>query len=393
MSRRSAAAEDGTDGPPGIFIMDCETFEILGRYEMDRGEQDKHYDFWWNLPRDYMVSSEWGLPPQFENGIVAEDLLSNKYGHKIHFWNLRERRNVQTIDLGANHQMALEIRPAHDPAKDYGFCGVVVDTTNLQGAIFTWWQKDDGTFEAKKTITIDPRPEKAENLPPLLQGFEAVPPLVTDIDLSLDDKYLYVACWGLGEMHQYDVSDPMNPKLAGKVEIGGIARGTKHPTARISPTARRWSRSAATASASTGPTRSTRHGTTSSIPMTRAARWSWPMSAKTVGWSSTRISTSSSRRAIAATRSGWKVATAPPTVSATRTSDADPWDFDDWTAAALWLAVVGSGIYHGINPGMGWPLAVSAGLMGRGQRRRHWRLAAGAGPPHGDGGDPAAVSR
>jgi selenium-binding protein 1 len=72
--------------------MDCETFEILGRYEMDRGKQDKHYDFWWNLPRDYMVSSEWGLPPQFENGIVAEDLLSNKYGHSIHFWNLRERK-------------------------------------------------------------------------------------------------------------------------------------------------------------------------------------------------------------------------------------------------------------------------------------------------------------
>ena len=40
----------------------------------------------------------------------------------------------------------------------------------------------------------------------------------------------------------------------------------------------------------------------------------------------------------------------------------------DWTAAGLWLAVVGSGIYHGVNPGMGWPLAVSAGLMGRGRR-------------------------
>ncbi len=139
---------------------------------------------------------------------------------------------MQTIDFGENYQMALEIRPAHDPSKDYGFCGVVVDTTNLQGAIFTWWQKDDGTFEAKKTITIDPRPEKAENLPPLLQGFGAVPPLVTDIDLSLDDKYLYVACWGLGEMHQYDVSDPMNPELAGKVELGGIARGTRHPNGK-----------------------------------------------------------------------------------------------------------------------------------------------------------------
>lgn len=31
--------------------------------------------------------------------------------------------------------------------------------------------------------------------------------------------------------------------------------------------------------------------------------------------------------------------------------------------AALWWAVIGSGVYHGINPGMGWPLAVSAALM------------------------------
>lgn len=38
------------------------------------------------------------------------------------------------------------------------------------------------------------------------------------------------------------------------------------------------------------------------------------------------------------------------------------------TAAALWWAVVASGIYHGINPGMGWPLAVSAALMDRSQR-------------------------
>ena len=35
------------------------------------------------------------------------------------------------------------------------------------------------------------------------------------------------------------------------------------------------------------------------------------------------------------------------------------------TTAALWLAVVASGVYHGVNPGMGWPLAVSAALMER----------------------------
>ena len=38
------------------------------------------------------------------------------------------------------------------------------------------------------------------------------------------------------------------------------------------------------------------------------------------------------------------------------------------TTAALWLAVVVSGLYHGVNPGMGWPLALSAGLMEKSSR-------------------------
>jgi hypothetical protein len=40
----------------------------------------------------------------------------------------------------------------------------------------------------------------------------------------------------------------------------------------------------------------------------------------------------------------------------------------DWTTAGLWLAILASGLYHGVNPGMGWPLAVSAGLMQRSSR-------------------------
>ena len=153
VSTLGGGGKDGTDGPPGIFIMDCETFDILGRWEIDRGPQNLHYDFWWNLPRDYMVTSEWGLPPQFENGIVPEDLLSNKYGHRIHFWDLRARRNVQTIDLGANHQMALEVRPAHDPVREYGFLGVVVDSTNLEGSIWTWWRE---SAPSRHQVQIEP---------------------------------------------------------------------------------------------------------------------------------------------------------------------------------------------------------------------------------------------
>jgi len=66
----------------------------------------------------------------------------------------------------------------------------------------------------------------------MLKGFKAVPPLVTDIDLSMDDKFLYVACWGTGDLHQYDVSDPFKPKLTGKVRIGGIVSRATHPGAK-----------------------------------------------------------------------------------------------------------------------------------------------------------------
>ncbi len=145
--------------------------------------------------------------------------------------DLSARRNVQTIDLGANHQMALEVRPAHDPAREHGFLGVVVDTTNLEGSIWTWW-REGGTFHIEKTATIPPEPASADDLPPLLKGFGAVPPLVTDIDLSLDDRFLYVACWGTGELRQYDVSNPRKPTLAGSVRIGGVTKRTPHVDGR-----------------------------------------------------------------------------------------------------------------------------------------------------------------
>jgi len=48
----------------------------------------------------------------------------------------------------------------------------------------------------------------------------------------------------------------------------------------------------------------------------------------------------------------------------------------DWTVAGLWLAVIASGLFHGVNPGMGWPLAVSAGMMEKSPRALVAALAA-----------------
>ena len=45
-----------------------------------------------------------------------------------------------------------------------------------------------------------------------------MPPIITDIDLSVDDQFLYVSCWGTGELKQYDVSDPAHPKEVSSVQ-------------------------------------------------------------------------------------------------------------------------------------------------------------------------------
>ncbi|MET0211876.1 MAG: selenium-binding family protein [Vicinamibacterales bacterium] len=219
-------------GPGGIFVLDAETFEIRGPWESDRGPQHLAYDFWWHLGHDTMITSEWGTPDMVEAGVNPELLLGGKYGHARHVWDLRKRVHKQTLDLGAEQQMVLELRPAHNPTETYGFVGVVTSLKDLSSSIWLWYREGNngnGQWKIRKVIEIPAQPAAAEQLPPLLKGFGAVPPLVTDINLSVDDRFLYVSCWGTGELRQYDVSDPFNPVLTGNVEIGGIVRRAAHP--------------------------------------------------------------------------------------------------------------------------------------------------------------------
>jgi selenium-binding protein 1 len=215
-------------GPGGVFMLDHFNFEVLGPWEKDRGAQHLAYDFWWHLTEDTMITSEWGVPSQFENGLNFEDLINGRYGRNLHFWDLRRRKNIQTINLGEEYQLVFELRPAHEPNKTYGFAMAVISLKDLSSSIWTWF-RENGRWQVRKIIEIPAQPADPDQLPPPLKGFKAVPPLVTDIDLDLNDRFLYVSCWGTGELHQYDVSDPFQPKLTGKVEIGGIVRRKAHP--------------------------------------------------------------------------------------------------------------------------------------------------------------------
>ena len=222
-------APDG-DGPGGIFLMDHDDFSVKGRWETDRGPQELAYDFWWHLNHGTVISSEWGTPNMVEAGLVPDLLLGGKYGHQLHVWDLDTRSHRQTVDLGSEQQMVLELRPAHDPRKTYGFVGVVVSTADLTASVWLWQRGDDGNVTVTKVIEIPPEPAEEDQLPPALKPFGAVPPLVTDIDLSVDDRDLYVSCWGTGELKRFDVSDPHSPRETGSVRLGGIVGRVAHPS-------------------------------------------------------------------------------------------------------------------------------------------------------------------
>jgi selenium-binding protein 1 len=78
-------------------------------------------------------------------------------------------------------------------------------------------------------LEIPAVPAAEDQLPPALKPFKAVPPLITDIDLSLDDKWLLVSCWGTGDLRRFDVSDPFHPRETGTVRLGGIVARAAHP--------------------------------------------------------------------------------------------------------------------------------------------------------------------
>jgi selenium-binding protein 1 len=165
-----------------------------------------------------------------EGGLNPEILMQSGYGHRLHVWDLRRRRHLQALDLGDEYQIVLELRPAHNPNKTHGFAGVVVNLQDLSSSIWLW-HRENGRWGIQKVIDIPAEPADPDQLPPALKDFAAVPPLTSDINLSLDDRFLYVSCWGTGELRQYDVSDPFNPKHTGSVHLGGIVRKTEHPKA------------------------------------------------------------------------------------------------------------------------------------------------------------------
>ena len=191
----------------GFAVLDAKTFEIKGRWENGGGRPPFNYDFWYQPRQNTLVSSEFGAPNAYEPGFDLADVQAGRYGRQLHFWNLEERTLEQTIDLGEQGLVPLEIRFLHDPDAEQGFVAAALSSV-------VWRFSKNGSWQAEPAIAT----EAVE-----LEGWPfPVPSLITDLVLSMDDKALYFSNWLHGDLRRYDISDPANPKLTGQLWLGGL---------------------------------------------------------------------------------------------------------------------------------------------------------------------------
>ncbi len=205
----SMLGDENGEAPGGFLLLD-DKFEVVGRWESGREGMQFNYDFWYQPRHNVMVSSEWAALNTVRPGFKLDDVKAGKYGHRLHFWDWDARRVTQSIDLGESGLIPLEVRFHHDPESTHGFVGAA-----LSSAIWHWFKdKDGGSWKAEKVIQVDPVEVKGWDFP--------VPGLITDLVLSLDDRWLYFSDWLHGDIRQYDVSNPSKPRLAGRLWLGGV---------------------------------------------------------------------------------------------------------------------------------------------------------------------------
>jgi len=162
------------DAPGGFLVLDAKNFDILGRWGKETNGMQFTYDFWYQPRQNAMVSSEWAAPNTFQGGFDLKDVSAGKYGHSVHFWDLGEQRVTQSIDLGADGMIPLEVRWLHQPEAATGFVGAA-----LSSVLWRWFRAGD-RWQVEKVAQVEPVETGGWPFP--------VPGLITDLLLSMDDR-------------------------------------------------------------------------------------------------------------------------------------------------------------------------------------------------------------
>ena len=151
------------------------------------------YDVGFKPELNRMVTTTFGLPSDVAGGIdLTHPTLG--LGNEVYVWDAFARRVIQRVDLGPATG-ALEVRWSNTFGEPVGY-------TNAPGtgAIWAWEDFDfDGVYQFHEVLT----------------GL-GIP---TDMVITRDSKYLYVADWAGGQVFQINIQNRLHPVITATVQV------------------------------------------------------------------------------------------------------------------------------------------------------------------------------
>lgn len=193
----------------GFLLLNGEDFSVSRCWESNGKSAPFGYDFWYQPRHNVMISSEWGAPWAWKPGFNPKHLEEGHYGSHLNIWNWQTHELVKRLTLEKESLIPLEVRFLHDPDASVALIGCALSST-----IVRVFKTESGDWEAETVIAVPSKKVEGWALPDM-------PGLITDIILSLDDKYLYFSNWLHGDLRQYDITDTEHPKLVGQLFLGG----------------------------------------------------------------------------------------------------------------------------------------------------------------------------
>jgi selenium-binding protein 1 len=191
------AASD-TTLPGGVVEIDDKTGAFVEHYgpgpsrAPGQAAPKYMYDFETLPEANRGISTTFGSPAGCAAGIEPGCL-----GNEVAVWDLRERKVIQTADLG-EHSGALMVHFLQEPGVRRAFI-------NAPGTSAIWLADDDdrdGVFDFQQVLG----PEDGLALPP-------------DMLLSHDDEHMYVSNWIGDTVQKFDIGDPFAPVLEDTVSV------------------------------------------------------------------------------------------------------------------------------------------------------------------------------
>ena len=197
-------------GAGGFAVLDARTFEVKGRWENGGERPSMNYDFWYQPRKNALISSEFGEPKAYEKGFDIEDVGAGRYGRGSTSGTSRSGGSSRRSTWASRAWCRSRCACCTTPRPSSGFVGAT-----LSSNIFRF-HRSNGSFRTEPVIEVE---NEALDGWPLPGG---VPGLITDVVLSMDDRFLYFSNWLHGDLRQYDISDPTNPRLTGRLWLGGL---------------------------------------------------------------------------------------------------------------------------------------------------------------------------